>query len=123
MNTGLRFVLVGMANTTIDFAVFSGLVWLASWNLVAANLVAFCTAALNSYVVNRYWVFQGAAPRPLAQSFALFAAVTCIAASAATLALWLLVQAGVPTLLAKALSVGLSMVLNFTGLSRIVFAR
>lgn len=123
MSTHVRFAAVGLINTGLDFALFSAFFWVVGWSVVAANLVAFSVAALNSYVMNRSWVFPDAALRPLPQSLLLFAAVTCFSAAGATLVLWLLVGAGVPVLVAKALSVGVSILLNFTGLSRIVFAR
>jgi putative flippase GtrA len=119
----VRFAVVGLANTGIDIALFAGLVWGMGWHVVPANLVAFAVAAFNSYVMNRLWTFAGAVRRPARHRFALFGAVTCGAAVAATAALWAMTSAGLPTPVAKILSVGVSISFNYVGMSRIVFVR
>lgn len=120
---GVRFAAVGLFNTGIDLTLFSALVWIADWHVVPANLVAFSAAALNSYAMNRFWTFAGPVRRPLRHRIVLFAAVTCGSAVATTMALWAMTSAGLSALAAKLMSVGLSVALNYTGMSRAVFTR
>lgn len=57
----VRFGVVGVLNTLIDFAVLNLLLVLfgvtTEWPLVLCNAVAFLTASLNSYWLNKKWTF------------------------------------------------------------------
>lgn len=57
----IRFAMVGLINTLIDFGVLNGLLWLdgypVGWKLFAYNAVAFTIASGNSYIFNKHWTF------------------------------------------------------------------
>ncbi|MGS0745200.1 glycosyltransferase [Syntrophomonas erecta subsp. sporosyntropha] len=58
----IRFIISGLANTAVDFAVFNTLILLLGinqgWPLLCINLAAVMAAAANSYLLNRYWTFS-----------------------------------------------------------------
>ncbi|EKD76193.1 MAG: GtrA family protein [uncultured bacterium] len=55
-----KFVVVGLCNTAIDFAVYivltRGLHWFSD-HLVVASVVSFLCASINSYLLNKRWTF------------------------------------------------------------------
>jgi putative flippase GtrA len=57
-HSSVRYVLVGLSNTAVGFAV----IWLAmrgfGFSNVAANMIGYSTAFLWSFAVNRKWTFQ-----------------------------------------------------------------
>jgi putative flippase GtrA len=54
----IRFALVGALNTGMDFVVFLALVHLANVHFAIANLISYSLAAVNSFVINRFWTFS-----------------------------------------------------------------
>lgn len=119
----LLFAAVGGVNTLIDIAIFFFLTAVIGWHLVSANLIAFVVAATNSYLLNRFVTFAGPIRHRARQAILLFALVTSATAVVATLALWGLVYGGIPILIAKAIAVVISVVMNFLGTRQIVFSR
>lgn len=63
----IRFAVVGVANTAIDLAAFSVLLWLAVVPLVA-NVGAWLVAVAFSFVANRLWSFERDNSIPLSHS-------------------------------------------------------
>jgi putative flippase GtrA len=53
----LRFCIVGAVNTAIDFTAFLILYYGFGTGVLLANITAFSLAVLNSYVLNKVWVF------------------------------------------------------------------
>ncbi len=53
----VRFVLVGLLNTSIDFTLFFLFTHVAGWHYLLANVASFLLAAINSYFMNRRWTF------------------------------------------------------------------
>ena len=108
----LRFVLVGVLNTAVDYGVFALLFALGA-PLLAANSAGYILGACNSFAFNRGWTFRavrrkGGAGRQLAAFFAAtFASLAC-----SNLLVWLLslVLSGWT---AKALSLPAVMLLNY----------
>lgn len=53
----IKFGAVGVCNTAVDFIIF----WIASeWaglSVYTAQILAYCTATLNSYLLNSSWTF------------------------------------------------------------------
>jgi len=58
----LRFGLVGICNTAVDFAVFLSLLKLGV-PAVPAAVAGFACGTVNSYLLNRYWTFRDAPRR------------------------------------------------------------
>ncbi|PLP57074.1 GtrA family protein [Mesorhizobium loti] len=63
----IRFAVVGLANTAIDLAAFTILLWLAMPSL-AANVGAWLVAVAFSFVANRFWSFERDRSIPLSHS-------------------------------------------------------
>ncbi|APG26966.1 hypothetical protein A7E78_03435 [Syntrophotalea acetylenivorans] len=65
----MRFAIVGLLNTLIDFGVLNGLLWMdgypVGWKLFAYNALAFTVASGNSYLFNKYWTFGDRRPSTL----------------------------------------------------------
>lgn len=53
-----RFCVTGITNTAVDFGVFFVLAHLVGANVYASQFVAYSTATVNSYLINRKWTFQ-----------------------------------------------------------------
>lgn len=57
----MRFAIVGIFNTVIDFGALNGLLWLngypVGWRLLLFNALAFILASCNSYLWNKHWTF------------------------------------------------------------------
>ncbi len=58
----VKFVLVGVLTTAINFAIYAMLLFFHV-NYIAAAIVAFIVATLNSYTWNRIWTFRAGAHR------------------------------------------------------------
>lgn len=119
-----RFSITGVANTSVDMAVFAALAFWVGLAPVAANLIAYAVGVTNSYLMNRYWTFRHDAPVDMGpRRVALFFGLNTLVAGTATAALYLLIRAGAPAMAAKLLSVLVSMGLNYAAMRGIVFAR
>ena len=56
-----KFAIVGVANTIIDFSIYTLLIQVGHWPYLWANVVGFSVAAMNSYYFNRRWTFRSTA--------------------------------------------------------------
>lgn len=54
----IKFGLVGVMNTAVDFLVYALLTWLGMQYLVA-QVFSYSAGTVNSYVVNKLWTFGG----------------------------------------------------------------
>lgn len=115
-----RFALVGAANTGLDVAVFSTLVFMFGVALVPANAAAYIVASTSSYFVNRTWTFRGKTAPASLRDYAAFQMINGTGFLLATGALVLL--AGyLPVLIAKLLSIGVSFAWSFLVLDRFLW--
>jgi putative flippase GtrA len=53
----LKFAIVGVLNTTVDFVVFNLLAGVLSLPILAASLIAYSCGIVTSFVFNRNWTF------------------------------------------------------------------
>lgn len=122
VNQFLRFGMVGVVNTLIDFGVLNALMLFldspGGVKLLGCNAVAFACANLNSYVANRTWTFAGYRKASVTE-FGAFLLIAFTGLLINSLILWLL-TGGVPASLlhlnlAKAAATGVSLVWNFCG--------
>lgn len=118
----LRFGVVGVINTLIDFGVLNALLLLTDESggrtLLGCNVVAFLCANLNSYFANRTWTFAGLGAASL-NEFGVFLGIAFIGLLINSFVLWLLTS-GLPSSLlyinlAKVGATGVSMIWNFCG--------
>jgi putative flippase GtrA len=87
----VRFLIVGVANTLISFAVYRALLALGAWYVLAAPL-AFAAGAVNGYVLNRRWTF---AARDTTRARVLYVSVQVVGAVATSLLVPVFVSVGV----------------------------
>lgn len=113
----IRFLVTGVINTALDFAVFTALLRLADLAAFYANLAAFTVAVCCSYLLSRFWSF---ADRRGGSSVSFLLWMAAIALSASWL-LARLVAAGLHVALAKVAVTALVMVLSYSAMNLLVF--
>jgi putative flippase GtrA len=118
----LKFGLVGVLNTAIDFSLFTFLFYIAGWPLLLANTTGYLAGLVNSYLLNRYWTFRDlSGPTTLGQT-ALYAAMNLIGLALGNVTVYLL-AALTPAWIAKLLTVGITFAWNYFINRRVVFVR
>ncbi|MDP9212278.1 MAG: GtrA family protein [bacterium] len=109
----VKFALVGLMTTAINFAVYGALLWFGVFYIVAA-VIAFVVATLNSYTLNRIWTFRAGVHR--IRKLAKFTAVQTVGLSLNLAGLVLLVEvAGLHAFPAQVIANGLVVLSNFAG--------
>lgn len=131
----IRFGIVGMLNTLIDFGILNAL--MASFGafkgapLLLCNAAAFLVASLNSYICNKRWTFAHKGPSSLRQ-FLVFLILMLGGLAINSLAIGLLTASPLrpdwlsPTLwvnVAKVCATAASMVWNYLACRHIVFRK
>jgi putative flippase GtrA len=53
----IKFNIVGLANTLLDYGVFTLLIWLGLESIIIAQCISYGIGILNSYFFNKYWTF------------------------------------------------------------------
>ncbi|MDB5052534.1 MAG: hypothetical protein JWM44_584 [Bacilli bacterium] len=53
----IKFNIVGLANTLLDYGVFTLLIWLGLESIIMAQCISYGLGILNSYFLNKYWTF------------------------------------------------------------------
>ena len=54
----IKFGIVGVMNTAVDFLVYTLLVSVFGWGLYISQVISYSCGMLNSYVINRKWTFS-----------------------------------------------------------------
>lgn len=123
IGTFLKFGLVGVVNTSIDFAIFLFLYHFAGLNPLLANLISYASSVTNSYFLNRAWTFREVAQsRSRWNGYLLFVAVNSIGLLISTISIYLL-SFSMAVEAAKIVSVLLTLVWNFLGTKIFVFRK
>jgi putative flippase GtrA len=119
----ISFALVGLVNFAVDFSVFSFAFFYLKWPIIAANVVAWVIAVSGSYVMNSLITFAVESGRRLRlkdyATFALSQTGGLVANTATVFALSYVI----PVLVAKALAIGASFLVNFSLSHFVVFRR
>jgi putative flippase GtrA len=114
----IRFGVVGVLNTLVDYGVFWALTHHGGVWLMGANTLSFSCAALNSYLLNKYWTF-GHKTRPGLREFRNYIAVVLAGFAVSSLSLYILAH-GLGPYGAKAVSIALTMLWNYFGVRRVL---
>jgi len=61
----LKFFVVGLSGTAVDFGILNLLVKGLGWPIVLSNTVSFSTAVLNNFTWNRYWTYPDSRSKPI----------------------------------------------------------
>jgi putative flippase GtrA len=114
MLKALSFGMVGIVNFAVDFGIFSFGYYVLKWPIVAANVVSWAIAVSGSYVMNSLITFAAESGRQLRfRDYVTFAASQIGGLVANTATVFALAYF-MPVLLAKALAIGASFLVNFS---------
>jgi putative flippase GtrA len=109
----LKFGIVGLLNTGVDFAVFT---FLTVWDvpLLIAQCISYACGVLNSFIMNRTWTFQhrGQYTRQLIKLIAVNLLTLLITYG---LMVFFNRYAGWSMLFSKLIATGMSLIVNFAG--------
>lgn len=128
--TKLRFGLVGLVNTVVDFGVLFGLTNIFGLPKISSNIVSTTTAFVFSFFANRKYTFRSNDQKNIVKQMISFTVVTL-------LGLWVLqgtvlymvvpvlkqlgLDSNMSLLLAKILATAVSLVWNYLLYSKVVF--
>ena len=123
MLKAVSFALVGLVNFAVDFGVFSFAYYFLGWPIIAANIASWSIAVSGSYVMNSLITFAAETGRRLrSRDYATFVVSQTGGLIANTITVFVLAYF-MPVLLAKALAIGASFVVNFSLSHWVVFRR
>jgi putative flippase GtrA len=84
----IKFCLVGVVNTAIDFAVYYFLTRVVGIYFLLANLISVLVAMTFSFVFNKYWTFKNFNPK-INKQYLKFALVNLVYFLLNTAIIWL----------------------------------
>jgi putative flippase GtrA len=130
----LRFAVVGVLNTGIDFAILNILSYLTNITegarIIPLKGIAFLAANINSYLINKHWTFKDKSDGQGAKQFSVYLTVSIIGALINIGAVYLITTYMQPAFgmsdklwlnVANLAATGLSLIWNFIGYKLIVF--
>ncbi|BFI99569.1 MULTISPECIES: GtrA family protein [Priestia] len=116
----IKFALVGVVNTLIDFVVYALLTTIGV-NYILAQWISYSAGILNSYVMNRKWTFERKEKSSKREVIS-FVIVNLITLSLTSFLLTVLYNKwGIPLLISKLLITIASVGINFIGTKLFVF--
>ena len=74
----LKFALVGIIGSVVDFGIFNLLATLIGIPAVSASIISFSVAVVNNFILNRYWTFPDTRSTPIIKQMIQFAIVSVI---------------------------------------------
>ncbi len=119
----LSFGLIGCVNATVDFVVFSIGHLYFGLPIIPANLISWCVAVTNSYVLNSMFTFAAESGRRLSFGRYIAFAATQVGGLIANTITVFVASYFIPVLVAKVLAIGASFVVDFTLSHLLVFRR
>jgi len=116
----VKFNIVGLMNTTIDFSVFFLLASIIRLPVIPAQLISYSMGIINSYFMNRFWTFQIKKASDK-KEFSLFVIVNLVALIISTVLIYILSKLIEYIMVAKVIVTLFVMVINFLGQRLIIF--
>jgi len=114
----IKFSLVGVLNTLVDFFIYLALTRAIGWfgeNYLVANAISFSLAVTNSFFINKKWTFGDEDKKDLTKKYFKFFISSLIALLAVELAMYLLVGVwGIYDVYAKFMVVVVSVGFSFS---------
>ncbi len=108
-----KFAIVGVANTLIDYGMFTLLTRFGGVQVYLANVIGYACGMLNSYVFNRAWTFK-AQDKFFSPALVKFIVLNLCMLGLSTGLLYLFYDlAGLPELVAKAGATVVTLAVNF----------
>lgn len=118
----IKFGLVGIGNTMVDFAVYTLLVSFTGIDAVICNVISYMCGVLNSFVLNKVWTFSDAARGNTATRLLLFYVANGLGLVSSTFIVWLLADPLGP-LIAKLIAVPCVFLMNYASSYLIFYFR
>jgi putative flippase GtrA len=131
-----RFVIIGVINTVIDYAILlilSKLTGITGGSkIIPLNITSFTVATINSYYLNKHWAFADQSRHEQGKKFSLFLIVSIIGVTLNTTIVTLITSHispmfGLPPRVwligSKLVATAASLVWNFVGYKIIVFKK
>lgn len=72
----IKFGIVGIIGSVIDFGVFNLLTILANCSSTVSNIVSFTLAVINNFILNRYWTYPDSKETPFMRQMVQFSIVS-----------------------------------------------
>jgi len=111
----IKFNIVGVANTLVDMGSFSVFVRLMGLPWALAQVMSYSLGVLNSYFMNRKFTF-GMDHGFGAKEFSKFIVVNLISLGCSLLIMKILIENfAMVDMMAKFVSIGITMIINYTG--------
>lgn len=110
----IKFGIIGILNTAIDFFLFIFFVQILHWHILPANIFSYSAGILNSFVMNKIWTFRDR--RPFSRSlnpFIRFIIINLSSLILSTFIVWLLNQY-FHAVVSKVISIVITFIWNFT---------
>jgi len=109
----VKFCLVGLANTIIDYAVYLFFSRLLGWYFLLANIIAILAAMTFSFFANKHWTFRNK-DKQIKSQYLKFAAVNGVYFLLNNLIVFSLVHyLATYDLLAKIIAIAIGLLWNF----------
>lgn len=118
---GIKFGIVGVANTALDFSLFWILVTYLSVQPLLANTASYSVGVFNSFFLNKFWTFGSAAQRAdSVRQFSSFALVSIVSLALSNAILWI-ASLFLALIYAKGVSICGTFIFNFLASKFFVF--
>lgn len=72
----IKFGIVGIIGSVIDFGVFNLLTILANCSSTISNIISFTLAVINNFILNRYWTYPDTKETPFMKQMVQFSIVS-----------------------------------------------
>ena len=119
----IKFCFVGVISTLIDIGMYTFLTRFIAVHYLIANAIAFITALINSYILNRKLTF-GSTHKKVGVQFTKYITVYTIGLGLSQLLLYIFVDKfGIYDLFAKCLVIGIVLFWNFFASKFFIFDR
>jgi putative flippase GtrA len=118
----IRFGVVGITNTSVDFLLFLSLTSIWSWNVLAAQTVSYLFGLVNSYIWNRKVTFKSQ-EKPNSGEILRFISVNLVSYLISILVLLIMEYFSVSNVLSKFIVIFFTFGINFAGSKWWVFRR
>ncbi|HAF61620.1 MAG TPA: hypothetical protein DCK95_04770 [Anaerolineaceae bacterium] len=74
----LKFALVGLSGTVVDFAIFNLCINLFHFESIEASVCSFSIAVINNFIWNRNWTYPESKSIPISQQLVKFSIISVI---------------------------------------------
>ena len=74
----IKFAIVGVCGSVIDFGFFNLLTLAFSVSSIASSIVSFSLAVINNFVLNRFWTYPETRQNPIYKPLIQFVMVSCL---------------------------------------------